>query len=80
MKPYQGLVFTLGKYKFKVIKIDELEVQCVRLNSDESESGKIKIFSLSQWPPIGASFENKKPHSALLLLKYFHWYIFLVHH
>ena len=60
MKPYQGLVFTLGKYKFKVTKIDEMEVHCVRLNSDESESGKVKSFSLSQWPPIGASFDNEE--------------------
>lgn len=64
MKPYQGLVFTLGKYKFKVTKIDEMEVHCVRLNSDESESGKVKSFSLSQWPPIGASFDNEETKDA----------------
>ena len=58
MKPYQGLVFKLSKYQYKITKIDEMEVHCVRLNSDGSESGKIKSFSLSQWPPLGVSFEN----------------------
>lgn len=57
-QPYIGLVFSLGKYQYKVQQIDESEVITVRLDSDGKETEKIKKFALGQWPPADASFEN----------------------
>ena len=56
MNPSKGLEFTIDKYRFRVDKIDETEVHCIRLNSDGSESSK--SFLRAEWPPSGASFEE----------------------
>lgn len=59
MRPYEGLVFSLGKYQYKIKQITDTEVVSVRLDSDGSETSKIKNFLLTQWPPDGASFNKK---------------------
>lgn len=59
MRPYEGLVFSLGKYQYKIKQITDTEVVSVRLDSDGSETSKIKNFLLTQWPPDGASFDKK---------------------
>lgn len=64
MQPYIGLVFSLGKYQYKVQQIDESEVITVRLDSGGKETGKIKKFALGKWPPADASFGDYSKEDA----------------
>ena len=60
MEAHIGLIFKLGKYKYKVIKITETEIQYCRLESDNTESDKRKNIARKDWPPKDAIFDDKE--------------------
>jgi len=60
MKPFEGLIFTIGKYQYKISRIDDAEVVAVRLDSDGNPTEKTKKFAIGLWPPEGAIFEEDK--------------------
>lgn len=61
MKPYEGLVFFLGKYQYRIAKVDEAEITANRLDANGNETSRLKHFSLASWPPKGARVTPEPP-------------------